>query len=90
VKELIENPNKYAAVYARESNPNAPNPIETQKYICREYALKNNLLIYKEYSELISASQVSYQNRSKFIQLLDDAKKGYFKQIIDTGRDRIT
>lgn len=90
MKKLIENPYKYAAVYARESNPNAPNPIETQKYICREYALKNNLLIYKEYSELISASQVSYQNRRKFMELLDDASKGYFKKIIVTRRDRLT
>ncbi len=90
IAEIINNPYKYAAIYARESNASVPNPIETQKHFCREYALNKNLLIYKEYSELISASLKSYSQRPKFMELLNDAEKGYFKTLIVTRRDRMT
>ncbi|MCC5911782.1 MAG: recombinase family protein [Clostridiaceae bacterium] len=89
IQEIISNPYKYAAIYARESNTSVPNPIETQKHFCREHARNKNLFIYNEYSELISASSRQYTDRPQFMALLDDAKKGYFKSIIVTRRDRM-
>lgn len=90
VNQLVNDPYQYAAIYARESNPNAPNAIDTQIYTCEKYAHKKNILIYKTYKEFVSATQISYKQRKEFARLIEDAKKGYFKKIILTRRDRLT
>lgn len=90
VEEQVKDPYRYTAIYARESNSNAPNALETQIFTCRNYALNKGLLIYDVYKELISASQVPYQRRKEFMRLVEDARKGYFKKIIITRRDRLT
>ena len=93
-KEMIENiitdPHRYAAIYARESNKNAPNALETQKYACRKYAHEKGLLIYGIYSQFGSAFKEPYFKREKFMKMLEDARLGCFKSIIVTRRDRVT
>ncbi|MEJ8554174.1 recombinase family protein [Tepidibacter sp. Z1-5] len=90
MNRLVNDPYQYAAIYARESNPNAPNAIDTQIYTCKNYAHNENILVYDVYSELVSATKVSYKQRKAFMRLIEDAKKGYFKKIILTRRDRLT
>ncbi|MCT4620748.1 MAG: recombinase family protein [Marinisporobacter sp.] len=90
MNKLVKNPYKYAAIYARESNSKAKNAIDTQLYICKKYAFTKEFLIYDTYHEYISAAQVSYKSRSEFMRLIEDAKKGYFKKLIVTRRDRLT
>lgn len=86
---MITNPENYAAIYARQSNLKYSNSIPSQILKGQETALKNNLLIYKTYSERISATEINYMEREEFKKLLIDAKAGCFKTVIVFKRDRL-
>lgn len=88
--DMISNPDNYAAIYARQSNlSNKIDSLHTQLLKGQEKALKNNLLVYKNYEEKISATEIPYDKREKFKELIDDAKAGYFKTLIVFKRDRL-
>lgn|GEM_PF-2147482 len=90
IVDMINNPENYAAIYARQSNKSDKiTSVETQELKGEETALKNNLLIYNYYSEQISATEIPYMEREKFRELIEDAKAGYFKTIIVFRSDRL-
>ncbi|WP_186430051.1 recombinase family protein [Clostridium sp. BSD9I1] len=87
---MISNPENYAAIYARSSTKSDKNTsVETQESKGEETALKNNLLIYNYYSEKISVTEIPYMEREKFMELIEDAKAGYFKTLIVFRSDRL-
>lgn len=90
IENLMRDPNTYVAIYARESNLNAENAVETQIFTCKNYALDKNLIVYDIYQEFASASQSSYKSRREFMRLVEDAERGCFKKVMVTRRDRLT
>lgn len=89
IKDMITNPQNYAAIYARQSNLKTSNSLSSQILKGQELALKNNLLIYKTYAEKISATESYFTERKEFNQLILDAKAGFFKTVIVFKRDRL-
>jgi site-specific DNA recombinase len=85
----INNANNYAAIYCRESNPNKKGALENQESSNERYAQANGFIIYDIYKEFTSAANNYYYERPEFMRLLEDAKKGCFKKIIITKRDRL-
>ncbi|SHJ73779.1 Site-specific DNA recombinase [Clostridium cavendishii DSM 21758] len=82
--------NNYTAIYARKSNLNSEGcSIETQLSLAKKYAYEHNLLIFKEYSEVLSAVKNDIHNRTELEKLLQDAKSGKFKNLILYRRDRL-
>lgn len=86
---MSRNPYIYAAIYARQSTRNAKNSIASQISGCEDLAYRNNLMIYKSYSETISATSNNIEERKALTQLLFDAKKNLFKILIVFKRDRL-
>lgn len=90
IADMITNPENYAAIYARQSNlSDKVDSIHMQELKGKETALENNLLVYKHYSEKVSATEVPYMEREKLRELIEDAKAGYFKTLIVFRRDRL-
>ncbi|KGK84833.1 recombinase family protein [Clostridium sp. HMP27] len=89
VKRMVNDRHNYAAIYARESNPNVKSALEAQVITNTRYARENNLIIHAVYKEHISGVK-HFRIRPEFKRLIEDAKKGLFKKIIVTKRDRLT
>lgn len=89
VKSMVSDPSNYVAIYARESNPSVKSALEAQVITCTRYARENNLIIYDVYKEFITGTK-HFSRRVEFKRLIEDAKKGLFKKIIVTKRDRLT
>jgi DNA invertase Pin-like site-specific DNA recombinase len=90
MEEIISKADSYTAIYARESNPSVDTALDAQVITCRRCAVENNLIVYDIYKEFVSASQKTYLQRKEFKRLIEDARKGHFKKIIVTKRDRLT
>lgn len=86
---MSNNPYIYAAIYARQSTRNSKHSIETQISGCTDLAYKNKLMVYKSYSETISATSNNIEEREALSQLLFDAKKNLFKTLVVFKRDRL-
>jgi len=86
---MVSDPSNYVAIYARESNPSVKSALEAQVITCTRYARENNLIIYDVYKEFITGTK-HFSRRVEFKRLIEDAKKGLFKKIIVTKRDRLT
>lgn len=89
VENMVNNRSNYAAIYARESNPNVKSALEAQVITNTKYARENNLIVYDVYEESKSGT-MHFSKRDEFKRLIEDAKKGLFKKIIVTKRDRLT
>lgn len=89
VERMVNDRYNYAAIYARESNPNVKSALEAQVITNTRYARENNLIIHAVYKEHISGVK-HFRIRPEFKRLMEDAKKGLFKKIIVTKRDRLT
>lgn len=89
VKKMVKHPKYYAAIYARQSNAIEKFSLEDQIAKGKKYAEENNLAVYKIYSEKVSASSKSVDERKMFQELLRDARAGYFKTVIAARRDRV-
>lgn len=89
VENMVNERSNYAAIYARESNPNVKSALEAQVITNTRYARENNLIIHDVYKEHISGVKY-FSIRAEFKRLIEDAKKGLFKKIIVTKRDRLT
>lgn len=89
IQKMLNDPKTYAAIYARRSTVNENSSIDSQLSNCRKHANEKSLLIYKEYSEVISATKNSIEQREALFQLLMDAKRKCFKTLIVTRRDRL-
>lgn len=90
IQDMINNPSNYAAIYARQSNPKQSNSIPSQIVKCKEVAVQNNLTVFKVYAERVGATEKYSETRTEFTKLLEDAKLGYFKNLIVFRRDRLT
>lgn len=89
IEKVVEDPYRYAAIYARESNAAVEGPLDAQIYACKVFAQKEGLFVYKSYSEKVSATKKTYKFRPELMRLLQDAEKGYFKTLLVTRRDRL-
>lgn len=89
IKKMLSDRANYAAIYARRSTLNENGSNDTQILNCTEYAYSKNLFIFKVYSEAISATANNINQREALANMLEDAKKGYFKTVIVTKRDRL-
>ena len=89
LKKIINSPENYAAIYARISSQTDNNSINGQISLAKEFAQKNNLLIYSSYIDHTSAKSKAPQERRGFSRLLQDAKAGCFKTIIIYRLDRL-
>lgn len=88
-EEIIKNPEKYAAVYARVSNIKDNNSIKAQIEDAKEKIYKENLLFYAAYIDHISGRTTPPHEREGFGKLLEDAKAGKFKTIVAYRHDRL-
>ena len=79
-----------AIIYARFSSIKQEGgfSIEAQLTACREYCLKNELVIVKEYIDEAFSGRSS--DRPQFNQMLEDAKTGLFNKIIVHKFDRFS
>lgn len=89
IKQMINDPYTYTAIYARQSSAKQSESLETQVALGKNYAFEKNLLVYKVYEEAISATKNKINQREKLHNLLEDAKAGYFKYLIVYRRDRL-
>lgn len=89
IEKVVEDPYRYAAIYARESNAAIEGPLDAQIYACKVFAQKEGLFVYKSYSEKVSATKKTFKFRPELMRLLQDAEKGYFKTLLVTRRDRL-
>jgi DNA invertase Pin-like site-specific DNA recombinase len=90
ILKMAADSNNYAAVYARKSNlSNEGHSIATQLDLARTYSSANNLIIFKEYHEVISATKNNIHSRPQLDSLLKDASNGNFKHLILYRRDRL-
>jgi DNA invertase Pin-like site-specific DNA recombinase len=88
-KEIINQPQNYAAIYARISSQKDNNSIHAQIKKAKEALAKKNLLVYAVYTDKVSGLTVRPADRKGFGQLIEDAKDGCFKTIIAYRHDRI-
>ena len=88
-KEFTD-PKMYAAIYARTSTKEDSLSIQTQIDSCKDVLFKNNLILYKIYSEKESASSQDFTKRKEFSKLIADAENGMFKTVIVLRRDRLS
>tara|TARA_Y100001970_G_scaffold235739_1_gene294931 strand:+ start:92 stop:1621 length:1530 start_codon:yes stop_codon:yes gene_type:complete len=79
-----------AIIYARYSSSKQDSgfSIEAQLNACRDYCLKNELVIVKEYIDEAFSGRSS--DRPQFNQMLEDAKTGLFSKIIVHKFDRFS
>lgn len=89
IKQMINNPYSYAAIYSRISGRNQSESLDTQEAKGKELAFNKNLLVYKVYKEEISATKNKINDREALYNMLEDAKAGYFKYLIVFRRDRL-
>ncbi|MCR2045527.1 recombinase family protein, partial [Anaerosalibacter massiliensis] len=76
-----------AASYARfSSDHQREESVEAQLYGNKKYAMKNNIIIVKEYIDRAMTGRTD--NREAFQAMMSDAKKGYFDIIIVHKVDR--
>lgn len=87
--KMIDDVKNYAAIYARKSIQTPNGSLEVQKKSCTTYAAKNNFIIYKVYEESISAVKKDVDHRNALSDMLEDAKRGLFKNLIIYKRDRL-
>jgi DNA invertase Pin-like site-specific DNA recombinase len=72
------------AIYTRVSTDEQD--ADKQEFICREYCSKQNLEIYRIYTDVISGSKSS---RPEFNELLVDMRNGMFNCVVVTKLDRL-
>jgi DNA invertase Pin-like site-specific DNA recombinase len=82
-------PNIKAAIYARKSILNDNNSIESQISIAKSKIFEKNLILHEIYKDEISSTEFSYDKRSGFTKLLNDAETGLFKTVVVFRRDRL-
>ena len=87
--KLLNNPDNYAAIYARISSKKENNSIDTQVDLAKTALNGKNLLVYGVYTDYVSGHTISPPDRKGFGKLLEDAKAGCFKTIIAYKHDRI-
>lgn len=87
--KILNNPENYAAIYARISSKKDNNSIEAQISKAKIALNNENLLLYAVYTDHISGRTVSPPDREGFGKLLADAKAGCFKTIVVYKHDRI-
>ena len=87
--KLLNNPDNYAAIYARISSKKENNSIDTQVDLAKTALNGKNLLVYGVYTDYVSGHTSSPPDRKGFGKLLEDAKAGCFKTIIAYKHDRI-
>ncbi|MCY6483255.1 recombinase family protein [Clostridium aestuarii] len=88
ITNMVKSPENYAAIYARQSNPQSKS-LDFQVNLGIEIADTHNLFIYNVYEEQISATKIRYYERPEFNKLLEDAAAGCFKTVIVFRRDRL-
>lgn len=77
-----------AVIYARYSSSNqTEQSIDGQLRVCKEYALRNNLNVIREYIDRAKTG-TSALRRTEFQQMIQDAKIGAFDNIIVYQYDR--
>lgn len=87
--KILNNPENYAAIYARISSKKDNNSIEAQISKAKMTLKNKNLLLYAIYTDHVSGRTVSPPDRKGFGKLLADAKAKCFKTIIAYKHDRI-
>lgn len=75
-----------AAIYCRVSTRDKQN-IETQEQYLKDYATRENLGVYKIYSDVGESG--SKDSRPQFDIMLSDMRAGYFKAVLVYKLDRI-
>ena len=86
---VINDPNKLAAIYMRKSGRSDNYSEDTQYRECMQRLLCENLLLYNAFFEVTSAIEKPIYKRKQFNNLIQAAKKGYFKTIIVSRLDRL-
>lgn len=77
----------YAVAYCRySSNNQREESIDAQLRAIREYAKNNNIIILKEYCD--SATTGTSSDRKEFLQMISDARKRGFTQVLVHKMDR--
>jgi site-specific DNA recombinase len=82
-------PEKYAAIYARQSILKETFSLKTQEELAKEKIRENNLVLFDIYSDEESATRYSPFHRQGFKRLLCDAYNGHFKTLVVFRRDRL-
>lgn len=88
-EEIIKNPEKYAAIYARVSSVKDNNSIKSQIEKAKEKINKENLLLYAIYVDHVSGRTTPPPDRKGFGKLIEDAKAGKFKTVVAYRHDRL-
>lgn len=89
LNNIIEDPRKYAAIYARRSSENDNNSINAQIAYGKTAIEKRDLLLYDIYVDEVSGRTLAPHERKGFKNLLEAAKNGCFKTIIVYRLDRL-
>lgn len=89
LNNIIEDPRKYAAIYARRSSENDNNSINAQIAYGKTAIEKRDLLLYDIYVDEVSGRTLAPHERKGFKNLLEAAKNGCFKTLIVYRLDRL-
>lgn len=89
LNNIIEDPQRYAAIYARRSSENDNNSINAQIAYGKTAIEKRNLLLYDIYFDEVSGRIHAPHERKGFKNLLEAAKNGCFKTLIVYRLDRL-
>lgn len=89
LNNIIEDPQRYAAIYARRSSENDNNSINAQIAYGKTAIEKRNLLLYDIYFDEVSGRTLAPHERKSFKNLLEAAKNGCFKTLIVYRLDRL-
>lgn len=89
LNNIIEDPQRYAAIYARRSSENDNNSINAQIAYGKTAIEKRNLLLYDIYFDEVSGRTLAPHERKGFKNLLEAAKNGCFKTLIVYRLDRL-
>ena len=86
---IINSPKNLAAIYVRKSHHLDNYSEDTQYNACIERMYSEGLQLYNYYYEVVTAVQKHIYERKQFNNLIQAAKKGYFKTLIVFKLDRL-
>ncbi|MDU4892355.1 MAG: recombinase family protein [Clostridium sp.] len=89
LNNIIGDPQRYAAIYARRSSENDNNSINAQIAYGKTAIEKRDLLLYDIYFDEVSGRSLAPHERKSFKKLLEAAKNGCFKTLIVYRLDRL-
>lgn len=89
ISTIINSPENLAAIYVRKSHHLDNYSEDTQYNACIERMYSEGLQLYNYYYEVVTAVQKHIYERKQFNNLIQAAKKGYFKTLIVFKLDRL-